>query len=97
MDNLGKTNWQVMIEHYVDRMKDIKKREELDPLCIDEELELNITLSTGGPSDGFKLYVDKRTREPIRGCYYYSNWFWYEEEWLKSDEVDLIAEFFSIY
>ena len=71
MDNSGKTNWQVMIEHYVDRMKDIKKREELDPLCIDEELELNITLSTGGPADGFKLYVDKRTREPIRGCYYY--------------------------
>jgi hypothetical protein len=67
MDTNTKTPWSVMIEHYAERMKDLKKHEELDPLSVDERIELKIELSWGGPGDGFKLYLDKITREPVEG------------------------------
>lgn len=95
MSTQVKENWQVMIENYVARLKEIKRKENIVPVCVDAEIEVNIRLSTGGPADGFKLYLNRRTREPLRGCYYYSQWFWYEEEWLKDDEVELIAEYFG--
>lgn len=91
-----KSNWLVMLEHCKERMTEIKKHQEVEPLCMDERIELKIELSWGGPGDGFKLYLDKRTRQPVEGYYYYTDWFSYEEESLNADEIDLVAEHFGI-
>lgn len=86
-----------MLKNYHCLIDAIRERTaENDPLCITESIEVEIELSTGGPADGFKLYLDAKTREPLRGCYYYSDWGWYEEEWLKSPELDLVFDYFGI-
>lgn len=97
MSNSQKINWLVMIESYKERIKDIRNHdEEVDPLCIDQMYVYDITLSTGGPADGFRIYCDRRSKEPIKGCYYYSDWFWTEEEWLSTEVLDQVAERFGI-
>lgn len=90
------SNRERLLNSYHAVIEEIREHEELDPLCIDEQIELNITLSTGGPADGFKLYLDKKTREVLSGCYYYSDWGWYEEEWLRQADLDMVAEYFCI-
>ena len=94
--NTKLNNIQVMLNNYHYRIEEIREQEDIDPLCINEVIELNIELSTGGPADGFKFYLDKQSREPLRGCYYYSDWGWYEEEWLTAKELELVTNYFCI-
>lgn len=90
-------NVSTMLNNCYQRIDDIRGgAAENDPLCIDEFIEIDIELSTGGPADGFKIYLDAKTRGPLRGCYYYSDWGWYEEEWLRPPELDLVVEHFGI-
>ncbi len=90
-------NISTMLSNYHRRIDDIREMaEEADPLCITESTEIEIELSTGGPADGYKVYLDSKTRKPLRGCYYYSDWGWYEEEWLKPAEIDLVVDYFRI-
>lgn len=90
------TNIQVMLNRYHSRIEEIREQEEIDPLCFMEQIELDIQLSTGGPADGFKIYLDKTTREVQSACYYYSDWGWYEETWLRPAELDMVVEYFGI-
>lgn len=89
------TNRQVMIENFDSVMASLKEHEPFDPLAITEQIEIDIELSTGGPADGFKIYVDKETREPLNACYYYLDKGWYEEKWLLEKEIDLVLEYFG--
>lgn len=54
-----------------------EKREEFEEsiLCVDKRLTYRITLSTGGPADGFNLEVDPETHEIISAEYWYQDWF----------------------
>lgn len=89
------TNFQIMRNSYHEVIEEIQEQEEIESLAICERIEVDIELSTGGPADGFKLYLDKETREPLSGCYYYSDWGWYEEEWLRPAELDMVAGYFG--
>ena len=90
------SNIQTMLHNYHAVIEEIREHEEIDTLAISEKIEVCIELSYGGPADGFKIYLDKETREPVSGCYYYSDWGWYEEEWLKPADLDMVAEYFGI-
>lgn len=94
--NTKLSNIEVLLTNYHSRINEIREQEEIDPLYIGEKIEVEIELSTGGPADGFKIYLDRKTREPQRGCYYYSDWGWYEEEWLTAQELDLVVKYFCI-
>jgi len=71
-----------------------------EPLSIDVEKELNIMLSWGGPSDGYKLKYDKENNL-ISGVYWYADWGTYAEQQLEDSELDLVEQIYlwdpSIY
>ena len=94
--NKKRTNLEIMLKHYHARMNEIRAQEAIDPLGMTETIEVTIELSTGGPADGFKLYLDKATRQPLHACYSYADWGWYEEEWLLSAEIDLVVAYFGL-
>jgi len=99
MENEELNHQKRLMEGLDSRIHDIKNcesEEVVDPLAITESIEVDIELSTGGPSDGFKIYLEKETREPIFAFYYFSDWGWYKERWLRSDEIDLIVDYFNI-
>ncbi len=77
-------------------IRDESREDPLEPLSVTETVEVEIELSTGGPSDGFRIYLEKDTREPVNGCYYFSDWGWSKEHWLTKDEVMLISNYFWI-
>ncbi len=93
--NTKLTNTQVLLNNYHSRIEGIQESNDVDCFCISEQIEIDIELSTGGPADGFKLYLDKQTRQPLSGCYYYADWGWYEEESLRPDELDMVAASFG--
>ena len=68
-----------------------------EPLSVDSQLVKKITLSTGGPADGFKLYfdlVDKNSPELSHGVYWRADWGTYEESQLSDDEVQRVFDFY---
>ncbi len=93
--NTKLTNTQVMLNNYHSRIEEIRESCNVDCLCISEQIEIDIELSAGGPADGFKLYLDKQTREVLSGYYYYADWDLYEEEPLRPDEADMVAASFG--
>lgn len=64
-----------------------------DPLSMDVTKEINILLSWGGPSDGYKLRFDHEN-DLISGVYWYADWGTYAESPLNDEEMDLVE---SIY
>ena len=64
-----------------------------EPLSITVFREIDIILSWGGPSDGFKLRFNDND-ELIGGVYYRTNWGEYSESSLNDKEVDLVFEFY---
>lgn len=90
------SNTQTMLNSYYAVIENIREQEDMDTLAISEKIEVCIELSWGGPADGFKIYLDKQSREPVSGCYYYSDWGWYEEEWLRPADLDMIVNYFCI-
>lgn len=93
--NTKLTNTQVLLNNYHSRIEEIRESSNVDCLCISEQIEIDIELSTGGPADGFKLYLDRHTRQPLSGFYYYADWGWYEEESLRPYELDMVAASFG--
>lgn len=65
------------------------------PLSIDERKEVTILLSWGGPSDGYKVYVDYQN-EPIEGYYFFADWFEYEEFKLTDEELDSVLAIYPL-
>ncbi len=96
MSNDQKHPYVVMLEHFRNRVKEMKNNEEIDPLSIDKRIEVKVELSWGGPGDGFKIYLDRYTREPLEGLYYYADWFTCEEQSLDNEELQLVVEYFGI-
>ena len=64
-----------------------------EALSIDTNIEVNIMLSWGGGSDGYKLYFDKE-QELMSGVYWYADWGTYAENKLTKDELELV---FDVY
>ena len=67
----------------------------LEALCIEARTELHVLLSWGGPSDGFRIYIDE-DGTPVAGCYYFANWSEHEEFDLTTEEVEAVVEAFRI-
>jgi hypothetical protein len=63
-------------------------------LSIEPLRQLKITLSWGGPSDGFLLTYDGTSHELLRGCYWYADWFTYAEESLSPEEAELVNDLY---
>jgi hypothetical protein len=95
-------------EHYKDEIarlhsvikqrqtKDLDTIEEhREPLSIEEKKEVTILLSWGGPSDGFKIWLDKQG-EVLEGYYFFADWFEYEEYRLSDHELDSVLEVYPI-
>lgn len=64
-----------------------------EPLSMDTSIEVNILLSWGGPSDGYKLIFDKN-QELISGVYWYADWGTYAETKLTDKQLQLV---FNVY
>lgn len=66
-----------------------------EPLCYDEERILNITLSTGGDADGYRLKIDENG-EIMSGVYYWADWGVYQEVPLDDDELENIERIYNV-
>ena len=64
-----------------------------EPLSIEQFTELTILLSWGGPSNGFKLLVDK-DGDVTGGKYFFSDWFEYQESKLTIEEAEQVADLY---
>lgn len=64
-----------------------------EPLSMDVTKEVNIMLSWGGPSDGFKLRFNK-DNELMRAVYWYADWYTYAESKLSDADADLVYEIY---
>jgi len=93
-------NVREMSRYFESRIDDLNKGycedEPLDPLAVDVYEVVKIELSWGGPGDGFLLYRDKETKEILYGYYYFTDWFFYQEQKLSEDEVQLVYDYFCI-
>ncbi|MDW7973549.1 MAG: hypothetical protein RMI01_10185 [Thermodesulfovibrio sp.] len=69
---------------------------EFTPLATEVRKEVKIELSAGGPSDGFKIYVDKNN-EIEEVIYYYSEWFNYQEYRLSEYEIEKIEDWLQFF
>jgi hypothetical protein len=65
------------------------------PLSIDERREMVILLSWGGPSDGFKVYLDLQGAV-LEGYYFFADWFAYEEFKLSNEELDSVLTVYPL-
>lgn len=68
---------------------------QVDALGIDKQTTYDICLSTGGPSDGFRLVCDIYGNW-VSGEYYYCDWCDGATEPLSLDHVEQLAEYFGI-
>lgn len=95
-------------KNYQEEMEDLKKvaalsqEHELDeieayraPLSLDERKEVTILLSWGGPSDGYKVYLDS-DGEVQKGLYFFADWFEYEEFRLTAEELDQVLAMYPL-
>ena len=58
-------------------------------LAVTPSIRMRIELSTGGPADGFYIYLDWETKEVMAGLYYFQDWFDGAERYLSNDELSL--------
>ena len=65
-------------------------REEI--LSVEPLRALKITLSWGGPSDGYQLLFDKDGEEALSGVYWYADWFTYAETPLSREELQWVQD-----
>ena len=92
-----------MLSMLKSEIKTIKKLQKLDepsenenyrePLSMDMTTEVNIMLSWGGPSDGFKLRFDK-DGELLSGVYYFQDWGTYDEIEMTQEESDSVYQLY---
>jgi len=69
-----------------------KSEEYREPLAVDLRKEIKITLSTGGPADGFTLYY---YRDELQGgVYWFADWGTYDEIELNDEEAQKIEDFY---
>ena len=61
-------------------------------LSVEPLRALKITLSWGGPSDGYRLLFDNEGEEARSGVYWYADWFTYAETPLSGEELQWIEE-----
>lgn len=87
-------NLQALQDKYNKEMPDdgIESMEDYrQPLSMDVTKEVNILLSWGGPSDGYKLRFD-RDNELVSGVYWFADWFTYAETELSFAQLDLVYQ-----
>ena len=65
-------------------------REEI--LSVEPLRALKITLSWGGPSDGYQLLFDKDGDEALSGVYWYADWYTYAETPLSREELQWVQD-----
>ena len=107
-DNRSLPFYNRAYEHYKEESARLKKVEQLrgrkelteieeyrDPLSIEEKKEVTILLLSGGPSDGYKLFVDK-DGEVLKGFYFFADWFEYGEIKLRDEELDQVLSVYPI-
>ena len=95
-------------KHYQQEREDVKQvaarlqeqntdevAEYRDPLSIDERREVIILLSWGGPSDGFKVYLDLQGIA-LEGYYFFADWFEYKEFKLSDEELDSVLTVYPL-
>jgi len=93
-------------KNYQEEMASLKKVEALlhtqeqseveeyrEPLSIEERKEVTVLLSWGGPSDGYKVYFDQ-DGEAVAGCYFFADWFEYDEIKLRDEELDRVLSLY---
>lgn len=66
-----------------------------EPLAVSKEIVIEITLSTGGDADGFKLTFNQ-DNELIKGVYYWADWGVYEEVRLSDEELELVDNLYYV-
>ena len=108
MDKTSREYAYKMLKGEIERIKAIqamrqegKSEEEIeasenyrDPLEVSTLREVTILLSTGGPGDGFKFWLDQ-DNEIVRAVYF---WVWsgrYRELDLNEEELELVADEYS--
>lgn len=64
-----------------------------EPLGMDVIKEVNILLSWGGSSDGYKLKFNS-DNELMSGVYWYSDWGTYSEKTLTDEQLDIVTEIY---
>ncbi len=108
MDNRSLPFKERAYKNYQDEIADLKNvarlmctkdlgdiEEYRDPLSFDERKEVTILLSWGGPSDGYKVYLDK-DGEVIEGFYFFADWFEYEEFMLSDEELNQVLAVYPV-
>src|SRR5438034_9103785 len=63
-----------------------------DVLSIEPLRALKITLSWGGPSDGYRLLFDTDDEQALSGVYWYADWFTYAETPLSREELQWVQD-----
>ena len=63
-----------------------------DVLCVEPLRALKITLSWGGPSDGYRLLFDKDGDDALSGVYWYADWFTYAETALSREQLQWVQD-----
>ena len=78
-------------------VEDQVKREELLAQMMECERSLlyTVTLSTGGPADGFRFVVDPSTRQITRAFYWFSDWFDSAELEVEGTSFEILCNAFA--
>ncbi len=63
-----------------------------DVVSIGPLRALKITLSWGGPSDGYRLLFDTDGEQVLSGVYWYADWFTYAEAPLSREELQWVQD-----
>ena len=63
-------------------------------LSYDVSIEVDVCLSTGGPADGYKIYLDQ-DGDITKIKYYFADWFDYAETTLSGEALDLAESMFG--
>lgn len=109
----GRENYtDEVVQGRIELMEEIEKLQQLDEpessdtyreaLSVDTQVVKKITLSTGGPADGFKLYFDVCNRgtgrgvelELSHGVYWRADWGSYKSADLTQDEAQTVYDFY---
>lgn len=93
MDHLQRTTARMNDPNTSDEDRDSLRDEYAnDVLSIEPLRALKITLSWGGPSDGYRLLFDKDGEEALSGVYWYADWFTYAETALSREDMQWIQD-----
>ena len=70
----------------------LREEFENEVLSIEPLRALKITLSWGGPSDGYRLLFDEAGEQAQSGVYWYADWFTYAETPLSGEELRWVKD-----